>query len=336
MIVFILSTCNDSNKNHTVNAYQSSVFGSRKHHFTATTKRDPLLFRTPSLFQSKSSNRSTNHLPQATIIDLFDTTATTHHRDKSNNVLSKFISLFRVQRLKWYFQHQQQQFWNLHRHCKNMFLPILFSLILCFSILSSAWAVSGGRMGGSFGKSSSSSSSSSSYSYSRPSQLSRPYYSNNSPRVSRPRSQSYYLDDDDSDDDSPHYRSRTSSSSDVEEESTASDAAVLIGGALSMAMNDLRFRYKYRKRKDNNNDHENHRSSKTSALGGGATVVSLTVALHVPQRDDADNILTKLHRLSQSARTDTRRGLQQLVSTGKSSKREKERECVLVVGGRIY
>ncbi len=370
VIVFILSTCNDNknnNKHHTVNAYQTSVFGSRKHHFTATTKREqrfptaPLLFRCPSslLFQSKSSSVRTEYRPQATVEPFDNNSATNLHHERSDNVLSKFNSLFRVmQRLKWFLQQQQRQFWHLQRHCEKMFLPILFSLMLCFSILSSAWAVPGGRMGGSFGKSSSSpsSSSSSSYysrpsqssssssSYSLPSQLSRPYYSNNSPqvRVSRPRTQSYYFDEDDLDEDdfdkddfddddfdeddfdeedldedSPYYYRSRRTSRRVEEEVptrlTAANVAVLTGLGLVLVANDIRFRYKYRKRK-NNNDPDN-RSSK-SALGWGVTVASLTVALNVPQRDDANNMLTKLHRLSQSARTDTRQGLQELVSTG--------------------
>jgi uncharacterized membrane protein len=334
VIAFILSiACNDSGSNYRVHAFQQPLtFGSGKHHVAATTNREqrlpyvttlddttPVLFRTPSpLFQSKSSsNRSANHPLSVAAFESFDNTATSH--PKSNTVLSKFFSLFRIQRLKWFLQQQQRNVLYFQRHFKTLLLPILFSLILCFSSLSSAWAAPGGRMGGSFGKSSSSSS------YSRPSQsYSRPYYSDNSPRVTviRPPSSYYYFGSH-----SPfYYGSRaTSSVVEVSRGFSATDVAVLTGVGLVMA-NGIRNNYR--------NDHDD-RDSK-SALGGGVTVASLTVALNVPRRHDANNILTKLHRLSQSARTDTRKGLQDLVSTGKYNCRMRGKRACVCLEAVVY
>jgi hypothetical protein len=49
-------------------------------------------------------------------------------------------------------------------------------------------------------------------------------------------------------------------------------------------------------------------------LGRGVTVASLTVQLDVPNRDDPNSILNKLHALSLSADTSTRKGVQDLLS----------------------
>lgn len=55
----------------------------------------------------------------------------------------------------------------------------------------------------------------------------------------------------------------------------------------------------------------------TTPLGPGASVASITLALNVPDRDDFYSILNKLKRLSQSADTSTREGVQTLVSNGR-------------------
>jgi uncharacterized membrane protein len=55
-------------------------------------------------------------------------------------------------------------------------------------------------------------------------------------------------------------------------------------------------------------------SSTSSALGPGTSVVELSVALDVPDRDDPTSILGALDRLSQTARTDSRVGIQNLSS----------------------
>lgn len=55
-------------------------------------------------------------------------------------------------------------------------------------------------------------------------------------------------------------------------------------------------------------------SSASSALGSGTSVVQLSVALEVPDRDDPQSILGVLNRLSGTARTDSRVGIQNLSS----------------------
>mmetsp|Transcript_6913 Transcript_6913/g.17346 ORF Transcript_6913/g.17346 Transcript_6913/m.17346 type:complete len:468 (-) Transcript_6913:344-1747(-) len=50
------------------------------------------------------------------------------------------------------------------------------------------------------------------------------------------------------------------------------------------------------------------------ALGPGTSVVQLSVALEVPDRDDRNSILSVLDRLSETARTDNRVGIQNLSS----------------------
>ena len=55
-------------------------------------------------------------------------------------------------------------------------------------------------------------------------------------------------------------------------------------------------------------------ASAESALGPGTSVVQLSVALEVSDRDDRNSILSILNRLSHSARTDSRIGIQNLSS----------------------
>jgi uncharacterized membrane protein len=52
----------------------------------------------------------------------------------------------------------------------------------------------------------------------------------------------------------------------------------------------------------------------SSALGLGTTVAQISVALEVPNRDDSNSILNALQRLSQTAKTDSRVGIQSLTS----------------------
>lgn len=51
-----------------------------------------------------------------------------------------------------------------------------------------------------------------------------------------------------------------------------------------------------------------------SVLGSGVSTVEISVALNVPDRDSPNSILSALSRLSRSARTDSRVGLQNLSS----------------------
>jgi uncharacterized membrane protein len=55
-------------------------------------------------------------------------------------------------------------------------------------------------------------------------------------------------------------------------------------------------------------------TSSTSVLGPGVSVGEISVALEVPDRDRPDSILSVLERLSTTARTDNRVGLQNLTS----------------------
>lgn len=58
------------------------------------------------------------------------------------------------------------------------------------------------------------------------------------------------------------------------------------------------------------------RNMKTSSsvLGDGADVLRLSIAIDVPRREDPHSILSVLHRLSRSTKTDSRTGVQNLVS----------------------
>lgn len=55
-------------------------------------------------------------------------------------------------------------------------------------------------------------------------------------------------------------------------------------------------------------------SALSSALGSGTSVAQISVAIEVPDRDDPSSILSVLDRLSRTARTDSRVGIQNLTS----------------------
>lgn len=55
-------------------------------------------------------------------------------------------------------------------------------------------------------------------------------------------------------------------------------------------------------------------STMSSVLGSGTSVVRLSVALDVPNRDDPNSLLSVLDRLAATANTDSRRGVQTLTS----------------------
>lgn len=55
-------------------------------------------------------------------------------------------------------------------------------------------------------------------------------------------------------------------------------------------------------------------SALSSALGSGTSVAQISVAIEVPDRDDPNSILSVLDRLSRTARTDSRVGIQNLTS----------------------
>jgi Protein of unknown function (DUF1517) len=167
-----------------------------------------------------------------------------------------------------------------------------------------ALAVSGGRMGGSPTRSS--------YSPSRSSpSLRRPNFSYSS----RP---SYYH----------HYRPRpkifmgesttthyTPSSSlygthQPRKRSVTASDIVLLAGATALVANGVRNNLM----PSNERDRRNNKSQR-GALGLGFSVLSLTVALNVPNRDDPNSVLFKLKQVCQESTTDSRAGVQELVST---------------------
>ena len=58
-------------------------------------------------------------------------------------------------------------------------------------------------------------------------------------------------------------------------------------------------------------------ATSSSILGEGVSVAQISVALNVPDRDSLSSVLTYLNRLSQTAKTDSRVGVSNLVSQGK-------------------
>ena len=55
----------------------------------------------------------------------------------------------------------------------------------------------------------------------------------------------------------------------------------------------------------------------TNVLGNGVTIAQISVALDVSNRKDPTNVLNYLNRLGQTAQTDTQKGLSKLVNQGK-------------------
>jgi len=176
------------------------------------------------------------------------------------------------------------------------------AMAIAFSPLQDAnAAMSGGRMGGSFSSmprsSSISSPSHSSRSYSSPSYSSRSYLSPSvsvSPRYyNRP---SY----------APTYYSRPSLAISPTYYDPRPDfvTPILVTGTVFLLANLL----------NPIGDQWTERQSSNSALGPGTSVVQLSVALDVPDRDDGNSILNVLDRLSRTAETDSRVGIQVLTS----------------------
>ncbi len=59
------------------------------------------------------------------------------------------------------------------------------------------------------------------------------------------------------------------------------------------------------------------RDMMTGPLGAGATMVTLTIAMNVPDRRDPNSIMKRLRKLSLAADTSNRKGVQDLISEGK-------------------
>ena len=175
-------------------------------------------------------------------------------------------------------------------------------LVLCYT--NTAWAVSGGRVGGSFDAAPRSSPSRPSYSaprssFSRPSRpfvLSLPrtrYYS--SPRIySSPRVR---LDNE------FEYTRIVQPTTLTSRFPSASEIAFITGAGVLIGMS-LR---------DKSRDGD---EGTISPLGKGATFASLTVQMNVPEREDPSSILNKLKRLTNVCDTTRRKGVQDLLSEG--------------------
>jgi uncharacterized membrane protein len=65
-----------------------------------------------------------------------------------------------------------------------------------------------------------------------------------------------------------------------------------------------------------------------SSLGPGVSVVSVTMSLNVPDRDDPNSILARLSRQAMAARTDTRKGVQDMITESTLELLRQERSIV--------
>jgi uncharacterized membrane protein len=81
---------------------------------------------------------------------------------------------------------------------------------------------------------------------------------------------------------------------------------VLVGGVLYTVANSFL--------RGGNTASSDYSSSVTSSLGPGTSVVQLSVAIEVPDRDDPNSILSVFDKLANTARTDSRVGIQNLTS----------------------
>jgi hypothetical protein len=166
--------------------------------------------------------------------------------------------------------------------------------LLAFSLRNPAFAgTSGGRCGGSFGPSGRSSAGSSSM---RSSPM-RSYGSSSSRRYYRPPLYSR-----------GYSSTRLYSGRPIAATKTSPAEMVVVTGAGALIVYGLV-----------NNKRDPLAPQNSAALGPGVSVASITVALNVPNRDDKQNVLYRVRRLSESAKTYERRGVQQLVSDGTRS-----------------
>ncbi|GKY99089.1 hypothetical protein MPSEU_000864500 [Mayamaea pseudoterrestris] len=168
-----------------------------------------------------------------------------------------------------------------------------FAALLWLSVSQAAFAVTGGRVGGSFGRSSSSSQ------YSAPGRVqmrpSQMYYGNEYYKYGAPP---YSLSAPRLTLDSPRPRVRPDGASRF----TTSDVVVLTGSTAVIGYGLL-------------NNYKGKGSDGTiSPLGPGATVASIVVSLDVANQDDPNSIVQRLKKISSAASTSTRRGVQNLVT----------------------
>ena len=197
----------------------------------------------------------------------------------------------------------------------------MFLLLNASMLNNPAMARSGGRMGGSFKSSSRPSMSRPSYS-SRPSMPSRSYghnthrYRHSRPLYFAPRPRVVLYDGGPetqvrSSFDAPVAVARRRSSPRTAEVLVLAGTGILIASRLAG--------------KDYGRDDEH-----TSPLGPGFSVVSITVALDVPNRDDPSCILSKLKRQALTAKTNSRGGVQAMMSQTALELLRQERSIISV------
>jgi hypothetical protein len=198
---------------------------------------------------------------------------------KKSLQLSSRLSLLQMYAKRWL------------RRCRQTVTSLAFSLLVIFSCHSNAaWAVSGGRMGGSFGATSRSSSSSYGTT-SRAVPMGR-YHYDSGPRMHvhahwGPSSRLYGSRD--------NFPGGTS----VATQLSPSPIALL-------ATTTIVFAYGF--------TNNRRRNGETSPLGPGATVASLTLSLGAQNRNDPDCLLNRLKSVSENFDTSQRQGVQDLVS----------------------
>lgn len=197
------------------------------------------------------------------------------------------------------------------QNARRTVASIVLAFVLVFGATwTPAWAVSGGRVGGgSFKSSPSRSSSSRSGSYGGTSTLSRPSYGGRAPMILRSPVYNYGVQQRTPPIIINHFGNRwyapTHESALIHTRASAKDIIVLTGAGALLAYS-MRNNYN---RRTNQGD-----SSNNGPLGFGYTVGSLTVAMDVPDRSDPTNILTKLSRVATATDTNSRKGVQDLLS----------------------
>jgi hypothetical protein len=175
---------------------------------------------------------------------------------------------------------------------------VAFGLVLVFwlSLSQAAWSVTGGRVGGSFSRSSSPPIQSRS-SYGGRSYSSRPYSSYRQPTYWVYPSSPLIIGG------SPSLARLQSSQFDAPAAATkmTTSDVVLLTGTGALLTYGIYNNFK-------------PRDGTTSALGPGATVASIVVAVNVPDQNVPNAVTKRLQTISDCATTGTRRGVQNLVT----------------------
>jgi hypothetical protein len=190
--------------------------------------------------------------------------------------VSKWPAL--LNKRNWSLQKVRSYLWSHRRRI----LACSLALILCLALSQSAFAVTGGRMGGSFSRSGSGASMG--RSYLPPSSYRGNPFSNSRAVFGSPASSTRL------------YSSQLKSH--VATKFTALDAALWTGTGALLSYGA----YNNYKKRDG-----------TSPLGPGGTVASITLSLDVSDPRDSGSIVQRLRRISDQANTSTRQGVQDLV-----------------------